>query len=171
MFKRVVLPSLVATLSACGGGGDSGGSSATTSSVDNSGNQPAITRDIGYVGGNVQLGGMKIAGEWQARKTVTRSGASNAFKTTSAYLVTNVRFEEVGFSEYWMRFDVVGGKVTSTGGWTPTGVYGVSKDGNTLVIDHYSTKYTLKIIKQDGTPCLNLSEQDTGDEYEICKVD
>ena len=69
-----------------------------------------------------------------------------------------------------MKFELIGGKVTSTGGWTPTGVYGVSKDGTTLVVDHGSSKFTLEVLNKNQADCLTLSESSTGDEYEICKV-
>lgn len=173
MLKRLFIGALCTTLYACGGGGG-GGNDADTAQVDNSANSASISRDIGYAGGNVVFGGQRIVGEWSTTQTLSKSGGKDAFKSTDNFAILSVKFDEIGYSEYWSQFIVSAGKVVSNAAWTPVGVYGVSKDGATLVVDKYSSVHTFTVksthTDSNGKACVLVLEPATGDEYDLCKV-
>lgn len=167
---RSVMPigAVCAALVGCGGGGDP-----APQVTNNDQNQWVMSGTNGYSGGNVVFAGQKIVGEWSTQKTSTKNGTGNSFASTSNYIVGTVKFDDVRYSEYWIQISLVGGKVVSNAAWTPIGSYGVSKDGSTLTVDKYSSKksYTANgTHTYNGKECVTVTEVETGDEYDICKV-
>lgn len=157
-------------ITACGGGGGDEASAAPQAvATDNSTKKWSVEHTYGYSGGDVEFGGQKIIGEWSTEKTLTVSGTSDAFKSTSNYMVLSVRFEDpVAYSEYWSGFKVVGGKVVSDSAWTSVASYGVSRAGDTLTLE---TGVSMKrfTLKKSANACLEVREEGTGDEYQLCK--
>ena len=162
---------IIASIYGCGGGGSDNQSQATP---DNSANQAFITSSIGYSGGNVVFGGVKIVGEWSATKTKTVSGSSDSFKSSTSYMVLSVKFDDSRYLEYWSSFGLSpSGSVVSNAAWTPIGSYGVSQDGSTLVVDKYSSRKSFKVKDThqiNGKPCVLTVELESSDEYDLCKV-
>lgn len=170
MCKKIVVALLLAVVIGCGGGGsDSGGSGGAVgfTGTDNSlNNWESRTAGAWYEGGDVIFGGLKIEGEWQAERTLNKSGGSNAFVSTANYAVLGIKFDS-GYYEYWAEWVLVRGKVVSNAAWTPCGSYGVSQDGYTLAVD--ANTFTYK-SSHTTDPCITVTETATEDEYELCRI-
>jgi hypothetical protein len=177
-FARLVVPvffsfiglTLLILVSCGGGGGSDGGGAVGFTGTNNAANNWVFRTDsAGYSGGNVIFGGLKIEGEWQANRTLNKSGGPDSFVSTTRYTVLGIKFD-TSYYEYWVEWVLVGGRVTSNAAWTPCGSYGVSQDGTVLVIDTNSYNYKSSHNAADGKPCLFVTENNTGDEYDLCRI-
>jgi hypothetical protein len=171
-MKKIVALLLMLILVACGGGGSGDAGGGGFSGTDNALNNWVIRDSDGYSGGGVIFGGLKIEGEWQAERTLNKSGGADSFVSTTRYTVLGIKFDS-RYYEYWVEWLLVGGRVTSNAAWTPCGSYGVSQDGKVLVVNSSeSNSYNYKSSHNtaNGKPCLSVTEIATGDEYDLCRI-
>lgn len=153
---------------ACGGGGGDSVVRWDNSLVRSSGGG-----SLGYSGGDVLFGGYKITGEWQARRTLNKSGLDESFfqypRSTRWSSLGGVKFDSNFYYEYHMEFVTINYLPTTSGGWTrPLAMYGVSSDGLILTIDLYPSKKSYTYVRT-SMPCIIIVESVTADEYQLCK--
>jgi len=173
-FFRVLFALLISLsffLPACSGGGGGGGSDSGGGfkGTDNESKNWVVFDNDGYSGGDVIFGGLKIEGEWQAERTLNVSGGPDSFVSTSNYAVLGIKFDG-SYYEYWAEWLFEGGQVVSNAAWTPCGSYGVSQDGFVLTVDNKTYDYQSSHKTDNGKPCLFVIENETGDEYDLCRV-
>ena len=162
---------MIIIANACGGGGGGGGDGVVR--WDNSLVRSSGGGSLGYSGGDVLFGGYKITGEWQARRTLNKSGLDESFfeypRSTRWSSLGGVKFDSNFYYEYHMEFITKNYLSTLSGDWTrPLAMYGVSSDGRMLTIDLYPVKKQYTYVRT-SMPCIIVVESVTADEYQLCK--
>lgn len=172
-LKCAVMSCAVSLLVACGGGGGDGDIS-NVPTTDNSSNAWIFSSNGNYSGGDVLFAGQKISGEWSTTKNSSTEGDSFNSSYNKKYLSLGVKFDSLRYYEYWSEFGISStGKVVSNSAWTPSGSYGVNKDGTILTIDRYSSVKSYKatnVYPYRDVTCVTVIEIETNDEYDLCRV-